>query len=172
LARSDATRPTGQIVVLNGPSSAGKTTLARAVRARLGPTSAAVSLDQFYPFVHPAAPNGWQLFSTLTEATFATAVSLAEGGLTVIVDTVFERPESLWTARHAIGRRRHHLVAVTCPLEALEARERARGDRRPGQARQQHERVLQGATYDLIVDTDLQSLEECVDRIVALLEKR
>lgn len=158
------------IVVLNGPSSSGKTTLAGALRARLGPTSAAASIDQFYPLVHPAAPNNWRLFSTLTEALFATAVALSEGGFDVIVDTVFERQESLLTAQRALAGRTYHMVAVTCPAEVLEERERARGNRRPGQARDQHERVLQGANYNLHLDTALLPPDECVDRVIALMK--
>ena len=71
---------TGAIVVLNGPSSAGKTTLARAVRARIGVTAAAISLDEFFAFRHPDAKNDWRMFSTLSEAAFATRPgSLAHG---------------------------------------------------------------------------------------------
>jgi chloramphenicol 3-O-phosphotransferase len=47
----------GRVIVLNGPSSAGKTTLASAVRTRIGSTIAAVSIDQYFPFMHPDAPN-------------------------------------------------------------------------------------------------------------------
>src|SRR5262249_19909591 len=118
----------GEIVVLNGPSSAGKTTIALAVRDRLAPSSAVVSLDHFFPCVHPAHPKTWRVFSTLAHATFATAVSLASGGLSVVVDTVFERPESLQTARQMLAHRPYFLVAITCPVEILESRERARGD--------------------------------------------
>jgi chloramphenicol 3-O phosphotransferase len=159
----------GTVVVLNGPSSSGKTTLAGALRVRLGPASAAASIDQFFPFVHPAAPNNWRLFSALTEALFGTAVALSDGGFHVIVDTVFERPESLLTATRALVGRTYFMVAVTCPVEVLEERERARGNRRPGQARDQHERVLQGANYDLHLDTALLSPDECVDRVIALM---
>jgi chloramphenicol 3-O phosphotransferase len=160
----------GVVIVLNGPSSSGKTTLAGALRARLGPTSAAVAIDQFFPLVHPAAPNNWRLFSALTEAVFATAVALSDGGFDVIVDTVFERRESLLTAQRALGGRPYHMVAVTCPVEVLEDRERARGNRRPGQARDQHDRVLQGGDYDLQLDTALLSLDECVERVMALMK--
>jgi chloramphenicol 3-O-phosphotransferase len=38
-----------------------------------------------------------------------------------------------------------------------------------GQARDQQARVLQNASYDLRVDTHALTLDECVDRVVALL---
>jgi chloramphenicol 3-O phosphotransferase len=63
----------------------------------------------------------------------------------------------------------YHLVAVTCSLEVLESRERARGDRRPGQARAQLPRVLQSASYALTLDTAVLSVADCVERVLAIL---
>jgi chloramphenicol 3-O phosphotransferase len=161
---------TGTIVVLNGPSSAGKTTLARATRARVGVTATAVSIDEFFTFMHPDANNNWRMFSTLNDAVFATAIALASGGFHVIVDTVFERPDAVLTAERALAAHAHHFVAVTCDLRELEAREAKRGDRRIGQAREQHTRVLQNARYALHLDTSLLSVEDCVAKLVSLLE--
>lgn len=159
----------GRVIVLNGPSSAGKTTLANAVRMRIGPTIAIASIDQFFSFVHPETRNNWQLFSTLTNALFATTVSLSDGGFHVIVDTVFERTECLATMQRTLAGRPHQLVAVVCPLDVLEARERARGNRRLGQTREQYERVLCDAPYDTVIDTLALPLDACVDRIAAML---
>lgn len=130
---------------------------------------AAVSIDRFFSFMHPDTRNDWHLFATLTDALFSTAIAISDGGFDVVVDTVFERPECLGMMQRALADRSVRLVAVTCPLDTLEARERARGNRRLGQAREQHERVLAGATYDLRLDTHALSLDECVDRVVALL---
>jgi chloramphenicol 3-O phosphotransferase len=44
-------------------------------------------------------------------------------------------------------------VGVFAPLEILEARERHRGDRLIGRARWQYDRVHEGITYDLEIDT-------------------
>lgn len=79
-----------------------------------------------------------------------------------MVDTVFERPESFRSAERAVAGQAHHLVAVTCELEAREAR---RSDRRIGQARDQNARVFRDASYALRLDTSQQS----VDAIVELL---
>jgi len=38
-----------------------------------------------------------------------------------------------------------------------------------GQARDQHERVLQGAAYDLVIDTHALDVDACVERIAATL---
>ena len=104
------------VVVLNGPSCAGKTTLARALRDRLGPTCTAVSVDQFYAFTHRDARPRWALYKTLSDAMFTAAATLANGGLDVIVDTVFERPELHETAKRLLAAHTDKYVAVTCPL--------------------------------------------------------
>ena len=83
---------------------------------------------------HPGFPNNWRLFATLTEVTFAAAAAWANGGFDVLVDTVFERADCLDLARAVFAGHTWHMVAVTCAVEILEARERARGDRRRGQA--------------------------------------
>ncbi|MDQ3335182.1 MAG: hypothetical protein M4D80_08470 [Myxococcota bacterium] len=46
---------TGTIVVLNGPSSAGKTTLAQAVRARVGIGATGQARDQHARVFHDAS---------------------------------------------------------------------------------------------------------------------
>lgn len=158
------------IVVLNGPSSAGKTTLAHAVRAAVGPSVAAVSLDRFFAFLHPEVGVRWPEFDMMTEAAFATACVIGDRGLDVLVDTVFERPASLDTARRVLGERPHALVAMTCAVETLEARERERGNRPIGLARGQHDRVLHDAHYELHVDSD-RPLNEYVVRVAALFRR-
>jgi chloramphenicol 3-O phosphotransferase len=160
---------TGHIVVLNGPSSAGKSTLAKAVRARLGIASAAISIDRLFAFMHPDTRPTWTWYAALTDATFRTAAAIADAGFDVVADTVFERVECLDLMRSALGDRQHHLVAITAPLDVLESRERERGNRRIGLAREQHARVFHGARYALQLDTAAQPTDECVDRIVALL---
>ena len=159
----------GSIIVLNGPSSAGKTTLARAVRDARAPNAAAVSIDDLMPFVSRERKLDWHLFAALTAATFAAAGALARSGLDVLVDTVFERPDCLTLATAAFAGLDYRLVGVTCAVEVLEAREKSRGDRRLGQAREQHGRVLNDLPFDLVLDTSVLSIPECVERIVALL---
>jgi chloramphenicol 3-O phosphotransferase len=160
----------GHIVVLNGPSSAGKTTLADAVRARVGPTLATVSIDRLFPFMHQALPTSWHVFATLTDAVFRCAAAIADGGFDVVVDTVFERASCIDIMRTVLGQRSFSVVAIAAPLHVLEARERERGDRRIGHAREQQERgVLHGTHYDGRLDTDAQSVDSCVDLGAALL---
>ena len=57
-------------------------------------------------------------------------------------------------------------VAVRCPLEILERREKTRGDRREGMARYQHQQVHSHGIYDIEVDTSAISSSECAARIL------
>jgi chloramphenicol 3-O phosphotransferase len=131
-----------------------------------------VSLDQFFPCVAPSHPNNWHLFATLTQAALATTASLVKGGFDVVLDTVFERADCFAMTKSALAGHDVSFVAVTCALDVLETRERSRGDRRPGQARDQFERVIQNASgYDLILDTGALSLDACVERVSELLRE-
>lgn len=134
---------------------------------RLGPSCAALSVDRVYPFVHRDAVDRYAKLNVLL---FAGAVALADDGCRiVVVETVFTDLEIAAIARRGIGSRDHVFVAVTCPLSVLEAREAARGNRRVGLAREQHERVLQGIDYDLRLDSSCLTVEEEVNAIVGLL---
>lgn len=64
------------------------------------------------------------------------------------------------------------LVSVRCSLEVLEAREQARANRSPGQARVQVIAVHNPGVYDLEVDTSLRSPEECALQIKQRLQAR
>lgn len=162
----------GTIVILNGPSSAGKSTLAQATRKRMGPTCMAVSLDRLFAFAHPLHPLDWRLYATLTDATFAVAVTAASAGFDVVVDMVFERRDCLDSARRALASLSHCYVAVTCPLDQLEAREQARGNRPPGLARRQHAVVFHDAPYALELDTGRMAVDACAEQIARLFAPR
>lgn len=128
-----------------------------------------VRIDDVFHVAGPRTPNDWRLFSALSRATFSSADELARSGFDVVVDTVFERSECLEMARELIDAPR--LVAVTCPLEVIEARELARGDRRPGQARDQLARVFHGADYALTLDTSVVPVDECVARVCEIFAR-
>jgi chloramphenicol 3-O phosphotransferase len=59
------------------------------------------------------------------------------------------------------------VVGVHAPLDVLEARELARGDRAIGLARWQFARVHQGVAYDFEVDTSTATPDACAQAIAA-----
>lgn len=60
-------------------------------------------------------------------------------------------------------------VGVHCPIEELERRERNRGDRIIGQARKQLSYVHRNEVYDIEVNTLLEGVGRCSERIVKAL---
>ena len=61
-------------------------------------------------------------------------------------------------------------MGVHCPLDELERREKARGDRDMGLAKTQLQYVHQHEVYDVEVDTYRNNLTVCADQIMAALE--
>jgi chloramphenicol 3-O phosphotransferase len=60
-----------------------------------------------------------------------------------------------------------YCVGVRCPIEVIEERESARGNRVVGQARAHHEAVHAGMRYDIEVDTSKLSPEAAAEAIAA-----
>ena len=107
-----------------------------------------------------------------TRAGFHRAVAgMAAAGNDVVVDHVLSEPWrlpdllELWRDFDVV------LVGVHCDPEELERRERARGDRRPGQGASQLARVHAHARYDVEVDTTKTSASDCALRISRFLDR-
>lgn len=65
-----------------------------------------------------------------------------------------------------------YLIQVECPVEELRRRERERGNRNPGLAEASLEYLYAKNIYDTAVDTAALSEAECVNRLLALLQKK
>lgn len=59
-----------------------------------------------------------------------------------------------------------HIVEVACPLDVCRARNIARGDRYETQSAEQSALMAQGISYDLRVETDRLTPEECAEAII------
>jgi chloramphenicol 3-O phosphotransferase len=172
---------TGSVIVLNGTSSSGKTTLAAALQRRFaadGECWFVYAMDDYFakvPFdwvtagkhvgVHAEqgvilevvdgvfrmrmGPIGRQVLAAWRGA----VGSAARAGLNVIADDVVLTEEE-WQAWQAeLDGLDTHWVRVHLDLDVLEAREQARGNRMPGQARSQYDDAYRYPTYDAEVDT-------------------
>jgi chloramphenicol 3-O phosphotransferase len=157
-----------RIIVLQGPSSSGKTTLGRALSRAMGPEAVFLPIDLLWQSVHPDRPNDWTLFERLTGVLFETALAFWKRGADVVVDTVFERQACADECQRTLAPAAPLLVGLFCGLAELERRERARGDRPRGLALGQSARVHGFCAYDLRLQTDLTSVEACVAEILAL----
>jgi chloramphenicol 3-O phosphotransferase len=176
---------TSRIVVLNGNSSVGKSSIARALQAITIEPFLSISIDAFLDMMPPSmfeGPDGL-VFETrmdggkpscaitvgpLAERTLGgmrhAMAALADAGNNLIVDDAMMDNDSAEYAK-ALYAHRVSWVGVHAPLEVLEERERRRGDRDIGLARWLFDRVHKGVRYDLELDTGRASAIDCAARI-------
>jgi chloramphenicol 3-O phosphotransferase len=160
----------GQIILLDGASSSGKTTLARALQASLERPCFLVPLDAFEDMVPARLLTGTEeevgALTLCATAMHRTIAHLARSGANVVADQVFlDAPWfDAWLGDCVRTLRGLPVlfVGVRCAVAELERRELARGDRDVGQARWQSTRVHRHGVYDVEVDTDLHDVAACV----------
>jgi chloramphenicol 3-O phosphotransferase len=98
--------------------------------------------------------------------------ALIDGGNAVILDHVLHDLAMYESYRQAAAGLDLFAVGVTCSLDVLEARERARGDRVLGRARGLADIVHGFCAYDVTVDTGALPPEACVAVILDALATR
>ena len=164
----------GQILLLNGPSSAGKTTLAWELQTNAPSYWYWLPLDYFLD----AVPS--QLWDSDENEGFSIAFNLyhdcikliSDQGKDIIVDTVMYSEDSFLSFVNKFAEYPVIMVKVICQIEELNKRERERGDRDIGLAANQFKHMESQTKYDFIVDTHAKSTDECACLIIELLENQ
>ncbi len=161
-----AVRQRGTILYLNGTSSSGKSALAGELHKRLPGPWLNVEADRFFAVL--SHPEPWVVLPVVAavHAFVARAADAAVGG---IGDGLLPMRDWLKDAIDQLADRHAFFVGVRCPLEELERREAARGNRRRGNAREQLAFVHAHGVYDFEVDTSRASPEECAVRLAEWL---
>jgi chloramphenicol 3-O phosphotransferase len=175
---------TGRVVLLHGTSSSGKTTVARAVQAlseepwlRLGIDAFWTAIDERWMEHGSRASEGFlwredarivpgRVGERLAAGMRAAIAACARCGNDVLVDDVFIDRSWLDGWRAELAGLDWLLVGVRAPLPVLEERERRGGNRIGGEARAQLDEIHKEIDYDLTLDTDAQSPEECARAIL------
>lgn len=173
---SGVTMKKGMIILLNGVSSAGKTTLARALQKQsseyywwlANDTFCDMVPEKFWDIDQPEAE--YQALSLLGK----TIRMFSDCGKNVIVDTVMINAQ-----KHDLLKEYMELlvdypvckVHVTCPVAELQKREKARGDRSIGQAESQLPLLSMQDSYDISVDTFNKAVNECAGMILDFVDK-
>lgn len=168
-------RDPGHIVFLNGTSSSGTTSVARAFQELAAAPYLHTGVDHFLERVPSrlfvrcdaaevaahAPVDGWLLpfrdgalverprlgpsALRILSGMYRAIAALAGAGVNVVVDDVIYDARVLQAAGRALADLPVLFVGVRCPLAVAEARERARGDRAPGGAR-----VFHGLVHQLV----------------------
>jgi chloramphenicol 3-O phosphotransferase len=175
-----------RVIVLNGTGSVGKSSAAKALQAITAEPFLHVSMDTFLEMMPEQLfgdPEG-MVFETIeqdgkpavvihtgpvlqrTLAGMRRAVAaLAGAGNNLIVDEVMLGGGEAQDYRELLSGFDLRFVGLTAPLEVVEARELARGDRAIGLGRWQYERVHRGVPYDLEIDTASLTPQAVAQRI-------
>ena len=96
--------------------------------------------------------------------------ALASQGSDVVVDDVMMRGAEADEYRSLLAGTKLRFIGLFAPLDVLERRELARGDRQPGLARWQFDRVHRGQKYDLEIETSCSTPEQTAKRICEVFE--
>jgi chloramphenicol 3-O phosphotransferase len=173
----------GKIIILNGTSSSGKTSIVRALQDILEEPYLDAGIDSFIwmlPRRYLDRPLWDEVLGLATEAgavghrlisgMHQTIAVLSRAGNNVVAVHVLVEPQWLEECTRLFSELPALFVGVRCALEVLEQREVARKDRTLGQARAQFPLVHAHGVYDLEVDTSDTSAEACALQIKRRLE--
>lgn len=178
------------IIYLNGPSSAGKSTLARALQNTLPSPFLVIGIDQVI-FMMPEKLNDWtndtlapgfswqpvknsagnvtaykigigDFGNRMVQAFKDIVFTLAQSGHSIIIDDVSFGKQQVDQWKTILRNFNVLWVGVTAPIDILEKREKERGDRKIGSARWQHEHVHVDVDYDLMINTHAKTIDENV----------
>lgn len=193
-------RQPGQIILLNGTSSAGKSTIAKQLQETLPQPYLHTGIDHFLAAApwsrlmvysdstSQAAAEGWflpfrdgALIDTprlgpvayqWLDGMYASFATLATAGINLIVDDAIYDPQVLRSAVLRLAELPVLFVGLHCPVEEAMRREQVRGDRAPGGAAIFHGLVHRHGCYDLEIDTAQASPAECAKQIRQALTQR
>lgn len=164
---------TGKIILLNGASSSGKSTLAAALQAKLDEPFWHISIDHLIAagvLPQPRIDSGefqWQqMREPFFEGFHRCIPALAQAGNNLIVEHIVETEAWMLRLLALLAGRDVFFVGVHCPLDELERRERARGNRRIGEARADFATTHAFCTYDFEVDSRAQ-ISQSVSNLTA-----
>lgn len=162
------------VIVLNGTSSSGKTTIARAFQEIAPRVFLNFSIDSILYSLPRAAIDriisGADItdlrYPELVRAFYACVRQLLDLGHDLIIDNAVTAPYHVELLEDAIKSHEAVFVGLDCPEEILRQRERERGNRRQGLAAQQRSRIHSLLEYDLMIDTSTTTPNEAAARIV------
>jgi chloramphenicol 3-O phosphotransferase len=181
------------VILLNGGSSAGKSTLARALQEASPTLLLHVGEDDMISILpskyiglgdgalagdgiryEPAGqPGEWRNHWGETGLRVMAAVhrlwgELADAGFDLVIDHILDNRRSVAELAQALRAHRVLFVGVAADPGELDRREAARGDRRPGLARGTAAAALaHGVPYDLSLDSGRRSTAELTAAIFA-----
>lgn len=183
-----------RVIVLNGPSVSGKSSIQRALQAQLAEPFLAMGLDSMFCAMMPPRyftcrqPDErdvcWGESSTDSDGSpiftlrlgpkgrrvflgmHGAIAAFARAGCSVIVDYILYMPDLLPELIAALDGIQAYFVGVRIPLAMLEEREKARATSPVGHARSHYTTVHAHGVYDIEVDTSTMTPDACAAAII------
>ncbi len=184
------------VIFLNGPSSSGKTSLARELQDELSDYYLYFGVDAFIAMMPAksncfegtskrdgfywediALPNGETgklvvsgEYGVRIEESFRIVVkTLLDSGNNLIVDNVIDGNKEMQVWKSLLADHASCFVGIFCSLETLIERENERNERALGSAAEQYFRTHDGIKYDITIDSGTESPKNCASLIISHL---
>jgi chloramphenicol 3-O phosphotransferase len=176
----------GIIVLLNGTSSSGKTSISNELLTQIDIPFQHLSFDNFinglfhiykdfinstYPSIETNGAEDGQLVNQilanpLISLYYSTIKLFSAMGNNVVVDSVIGNDQWFNTCIELFSDHPVIFVVVKCSKEELARREQLRGDREVGLASSQYDNVYCFNEYDLEFNTEIMRSSECANEIL------
>lgn len=189
----------GTVIIINGPSSVGKTSIIKAFQAKQSVPWLSIGIDNFFVgLIHPKfylddkpehrlvmhgvssedkkgklfVLNVGHLGQKIINGMHLAIADYARAGNNVIVDYI--KYEDAWLARLQAALRGIKVVwiGVNASLELIQQREKKRGTSPEGHARSIYYTVHNGMTYDLMLDNSHLTPEQAADYIIKFMKEK
>lgn len=161
------------LIVLYGTSSAGKTTLAKAIQQLWPRPLLHIEADRFVPTIAEERLNecGDDFRAHFALTIHKAIATFGRSGIDTIVDGSMPgetglRDRCISILRDAAPTR---LVAVRCSVDVLRTREASRPDRVQGWAEEQDRTLYDGVEFDFTIDTSSKPAAECARDVLGAL---
>ena len=181
------------IIILDGPSSTGKTTLTNELQQTFDRPYVNLGLDKFLEmvplrfvgydkdivhFTSRKTSCGPRVTITIGKkgknfdsGRIQAAKAFADLGNNLIIDEILLDKVLIDEYIQALKGHKVLLIGLTCPLEILQQRELARGDRRPGLAATQAAITHRHTDYDRLFDTSTVSPQDMAKEIQKIIRE-
>ncbi len=196
---SASPQTSGTVVILNGTSSVGKSSIQKAFSAQQPEAWLTIGIDNFFVgvlppkfYMEPKPEHYAVMRGTATEDAKGNKVftlnigptgqnimkgmhraiaAYARAGNNVIVDYIAYDAAWRQDLLEALHGIKVFTVGVTASLETIEQREKARATSPQGHGRSIYDTVHAGWQYDFTIDTDNITVEQATEQIIAAFKK-
>lgn len=159
------------IVLLNGPSSSGKSTIAFTLEKAIierNSSCAIVSIDNFLKMSSDEVIYEDDVYDISPQLIEKTAAELSKNNC-VIIDHVITSKRIYDGLMDSFKNTKIFVAHITCPTEILRKREIERKNRCIGSAENSEIYLYPKSGYDITLDTSVLSSCECAEEIIKLI---